>query len=925
MQSSIARVLAPLSLSILFLATPLLTSAATNCAPAPTSSIVVNVKNTGAKGDGVTDDTAAIQAAIDQVTGTGGTVYVPDGTYMIDAVTMLFVKSNMTFSMSSGAILKAIPNGANDFNIIRINFASNVNVVGGTLQGERYQHLVTSGEFGMGLGIYGSSNVFIDGVTSKDNWGDGFYLGTNSPSGITFCNVTADNNRRQGMSVITANGMVIKNSTFKNTNGTAPASGIDIEPETGNTVNNVQILNNQFLNNDESGVLLTYNPAYNGLTFITNIKIDGNTITGNDRHFYDVNTEGGIVLLNVTGVQVTNNTITNDVKDGIHLGQPGTGTVAKNNAITGNTISNNQRYGIILESGSTANTITNNTVCNNASGQIIDNVGGNTISGNTTTCGNIPTATLSANPANIASGQSSTLTWSSTNATSCTGTGFTASGTSGTATVSPTATQTYSITCTGTSGNATASATVSVVSVSQNGATATPGTGTLTDSALNTWAITTGGVITENGVISAGTANVILILWYNNAIYQKNSAGGWWQWLGTAWSAPLSGDPRGTSPTVTLTTNPTSITSGQSSTLTWSSTNATSCTGTGFTASGTSGTATVSPTATQTYSISCTGSGGSTSASATVTVSAPESAEATTITTVGPALTDSHGNTWTLTNTGNPFQIAVNGVMDTPTGYVTQLVYHNHQVWQENSFLNWYYKGQPSDAWTVNGTVGPFPTDTTPPSVPTNLAGSAISSSQINLTWTASTDNVGVTGYKIFRSGTQIGTSATNSFSNTGLTASTAYTYTVSAYDAAGNNSAPSTAMSVITLGSGTATITISSRVTTTANLNVRTSASPNAPKVGTEAVGSLGTVVGGPTNASGHTWWQINYDNGITGWSIGDYLKAVTTASSPAVGMIIQPSSSSLIAQLMQQVQSLLSQIQTLRSQTAAVGARGN
>src|SRR5271166_3718688 len=96
----------------------------------------------------------------------------------------------------------------------------------------------------------------------------------------------------------------------------------------------------------------------------------------------------------------------------------------------------------------------------------------------------------------------------------------------------------------------------------------------------------------------------------------------------------------------------------------------------------------------------------------------------------------------------------------------------------------------------TDGTGG----DTTPPSVPTNLSASAVSSSQINLTWTASTDNVGVTGYKIYRGGVQVGTSATNSYSDTGLTASTAYTYTVSAYDPAGNNSAQSASASATTL-----------------------------------------------------------------------------------------------------------------------------
>src|SRR5215813_12102624 len=60
--------------------------AAGGCAKAPTSSVIVDVRQTGAKGDGRTDDTAALQAALDKIAGTGGTVLVPDGTYMVDAV-----------------------------------------------------------------------------------------------------------------------------------------------------------------------------------------------------------------------------------------------------------------------------------------------------------------------------------------------------------------------------------------------------------------------------------------------------------------------------------------------------------------------------------------------------------------------------------------------------------------------------------------------------------------------------------------------------------------------------------------------------------------------------------------------------------------------------------------------------------------------
>src|SRR5437879_3706479 len=90
--------------------------------------------------------------------------------------------------------------------------------------------------------------------------------------------------------------------------------------------------------------------------------------------------------------------------------------------------------------------------------------------------------------------------------------------------------------------------------------------------------------------------------------------------------------------------------------------------------------------------------------------------------------------------------------------------------------------------------------DLTPPSGPTNLSASAVSSSQIKLSWTASTDNVGVAGYTIYRGGAQVGTTALTSYSDTSLSPSTTYTNTVAAYDAAGNVSALSASASAATL-----------------------------------------------------------------------------------------------------------------------------
>ena len=89
--------------------------------------------------------------------------------------------------------------------------------------------------------------------------------------------------------------------------------------------------------------------------------------------------------------------------------------------------------------------------------------------------------------------------------------------------------------------------------------------------------------------------------------------------------------------------------------------------------------------------------------------------------------------------------------------------------------------------------------DTTAPSVPTNLSAAAVSSTQIDLGWTASTDNVGVSSYQVFRNNVPIATTKTATYSDTGLSPSTQYTYTVAAADAAGNTSSQSAPVSVTT------------------------------------------------------------------------------------------------------------------------------
>ena len=91
------------------------------------------------------------------------------------------------------------------------------------------------------------------------------------------------------------------------------------------------------------------------------------------------------------------------------------------------------------------------------------------------------------------------------------------------------------------------------------------------------------------------------------------------------------------------------------------------------------------------------------------------------------------------------------------------------------------------------------PPDGEPPTVPQNVFAEAIGLNQCNISWSASTDNVGVIGYKLFRDGSQIADIPGTSYQNTGRTANTQYSYTVLAYDAVHNESAQSTPSVTVT------------------------------------------------------------------------------------------------------------------------------
>jgi len=146
--------------------------------------------------------------------------------------------------------------------------------------------------------------------------------------------------------------------------------------------------------------------------------------------------------------------------------------------------------------------------------------------------------------------------------------------------------------------------------------------------------------------------------------------------------------------------------------------------------------------------------------------------------------------------------------------------------------------------------------DTTAPSAPTGLTATAASSSQINLSWIASTDNVGVTGYDVYRNGTFLKNVTGTSTTDIGLTPSTTYSYYVKAKDAANNESAASATASATT---GTTTPVDAKIPVPAANVTASTSDS-NVPARAVD--GSLSTRWSGEGDGA---WIRFDLGSGKT------------------------------------------------------------
>ncbi|GAA4275843.1 fibronectin type III domain-containing protein [Aquimarina mytili] len=168
--------------------------------------------------------------------------------------------------------------------------------------------------------------------------------------------------------------------------------------------------------------------------------------------------------------------------------------------------------------------------------------------------------------------------------------------------------------------------------------------------------------------------------------------------------------------------------------------------------------------------------------------------------------------------------------------------------------------------------------DNEAPSVPTNLTASNTSSNSTDLSWTASTDNIGVTGYEIFQDGTSIGTSTTTNYNVSGLSAETSYSFTVQAKDAGGNTSGSSTAVNVTTTSTPAQLFTVG---ITTVGTSTSTHADRRAMSYTMPENGTLQSIAIHITGGSGDMQLGVYADNnGVPSNKLGQTTVASANAT---------------------------------------------
>lgn len=169
-------------------------------------------------------------------------IVIGEGAYTVEAKheedACLTVCSNTEMVLNGSITL--MPNNFLRCDVIRLE-GENIILRGkGKIIGDKFTHTGSEGEWGMGIRISNAKDVRVAGLTIKNCWGDCIYINKQSKN-VVIDGCRLDHGRRQGISVICADGVTIRKCVITNVGGTNPQYGIDIEPNAKDYVDHVKI------------------------------------------------------------------------------------------------------------------------------------------------------------------------------------------------------------------------------------------------------------------------------------------------------------------------------------------------------------------------------------------------------------------------------------------------------------------------------------------------------------------------------------------------------------------------------------------------------------------------------------------------------------------------------------------------------------
>lgn len=232
------------------------------------------------------------------------TVVIEKGAYQVTAFkpkdVCVQIESNTDVILDGDIYLT--PNGYVMYSIVRLE-GDNITLKGkGSINGDKYTHTSQEGEWGMGIFVMGGKKNRISGVTVKDCWGDCIYI-TNNADGLVIDKCELADGRRQGISVISAKNVLIKNCTISKVRGTPPGYAIDVETNKGDTVLAVTIKNLQIYD-CFGGILTTDGMAQDA--YIDEVIVRNCTIRDIDTYPFKFKRTNKVVVRNCD-IQVSDN------------------------------------------------------------------------------------------------------------------------------------------------------------------------------------------------------------------------------------------------------------------------------------------------------------------------------------------------------------------------------------------------------------------------------------------------------------------------------------------------------------------------------------------------------------------------------------------------------------------------------------------